>query len=169
MTDDAAPQIDFLSFHLDVLSDLLKEDITGAYQDLCGVSLRDLRVLRFVGLQPGVTPGRLAQLCHYEKPLVSKLITPLVQRGYLRRQVDAASARYVNLTLTDAGRQAVAACDQLGKENQDQLMQALSESEQVVLMQCIAKLTTRLKTTRVAPGARPGATSRPPRTGALEP
>lgn len=139
------PDLNYLTFHLDVLSHLMKQQGTAIYQAHADVSLRDLRVLRFVALEPGISPGRVVELSHLEKTAVSKLVTSLVQRGHLRREIGADNARYVNLYLTDVGQRTVAHCDELGKQMESTAMAVLTPRERDVLNRCLRKLTTWIK------------------------
>jgi hypothetical protein len=65
------PRLEHLNFRLDVLSELAKGVASGLYEAECDVTLRDLRVLRFVGMQPGISLGPLIELTYLEKTLVT--------------------------------------------------------------------------------------------------
>lgn len=138
---DTPPALDFLTFHLDALSGLMKQQATVVYEQEVGVSLRDLRLLRLVSAQPGITSTQAVALSHMEKTIVSKLTTELAQRGYLERRIDTANARFVNLYLTDLGRQAVARSQELGQALDDAVLSVLSTQESETLRACIHKLT----------------------------
>jgi DNA-binding MarR family transcriptional regulator len=144
MKQTSAPTPDYLTFHFDVLSGLMKQRATAVYQERAGVSLRDLRVLRFVAAEPGISPSRLVALSHLEKTTVSKLLTLLAQRGFLTREISVDNAKYVNLLLTEAGKRVVAECDVLGRQMEESMLSVLSVRERETLGRCIDKLTGRL-------------------------
>jgi DNA-binding MarR family transcriptional regulator len=111
------------------------------YEAECGVTLRDLRVLRFIGMQPGISLGPLIALTYLEKTLVSKLVTALAKRGLLTRSTGTVDARVINLYLTPEGKAIVRKSDRIGKVFDEQLMSVLSSKEKEVLYRCINKLT----------------------------
>jgi DNA-binding MarR family transcriptional regulator len=135
------PRLEHLNFHLDVLSELAKGVASGLYEAECDVTLRDLRVLRFVDMQPGISLGPLIELTYLEKTLVSKLVTTLANRGLLTRSTGTTDARVINLHLTRKGKTIVRKCDRIGKIFDEQLMSVLSAEEKRVLFHCVDKLT----------------------------
>lgn len=141
MTKAPYPRLEHLNFHLDVLSALAKGVASGLYEAECGVTLRDLRVLRFVGMQPGISLGPLVTLTYLEKTLVSKLVTDLARRGLLVRSTGTQDARVIQLHLTRQGKTIVGKCDKIGKQFDEQLMSVLSPEEKKTLFLCIDKLT----------------------------
>jgi DNA-binding MarR family transcriptional regulator len=135
------PRLEHLNFRLDVLSALAKDVASGLYEAECGVTLRDLRVLRFVDMQPGISLGPLIELTYLEKTLVSKLVTGLAKRGLLTRSTGTEDARVINLYLTRQGKAIVKKSDRIGKIFDEDLMSVLSPVEKQVLFHCIDKLT----------------------------
>ena len=100
--------LEFMSFRLNRLCEMTKSSASGFYEREFGIGLRELRVLRFAGLEPGLTLTRLIELVLLEKTVTSKLVTALAKRGLLRREVGEADARQLNLYLTAAGEALVA-------------------------------------------------------------
>ena len=135
------PRLEHLNFRLDVLSALAKSVASDIYEAECGVTLRDLRVLRFVDMQPGISLSPLIELTYLEKTLVSKLVTTLARRGLLTRSTGTTDARVINLNLTSKGKAIVRKADRIGKTFDQQLMSVLSAEEKQVLYRCIDKLT----------------------------
>ena len=135
------PRLEHLNFRLDVLSELAKGVASGLYEAECYVTLRDLRVLRFVDMQPGISLCPLIELTYLEKTLVSKLVTTLANRGLLTRSTGTTDARVINLNLTRKGKTIVRKCDRIGKIFDEQLMSVLSAEEKRVLFHCVDKLT----------------------------
>jgi DNA-binding MarR family transcriptional regulator len=135
------PRLEHLNFRLDVLSELAKSVASGLYEAECGVTLRELRVLRFVDMEPGISLGPLIVLTYLEQTLVSKLVTALARRGLLTRSTGTEDARVINLYLTTEGKATVRKCDRIGKTFDQQLMSVLSQDEKEALYRCIGKLT----------------------------
>lgn len=61
------PILEYLTFRLDRLSELTKEAGTQVYESEFGISIRDLRIVRLVALEPGLTLTRLIELTMLEK------------------------------------------------------------------------------------------------------
>ena len=135
------PRLEHLNFHLDVLSEMAKGVASDLYEAECGVTLRELRVLRFVDMQPGISLGPLIALTYLEQTLVSKLVTALAKRGLLTRSTGTVDARVIHLHVTKEGQAVVRKSDRIGKEFDQQLMSVLSPDEKEVLFRCIRKLT----------------------------
>ena len=122
------PRLEHLNFRLDVLSALAKSVASDIYEAECGVTLRDLRVLRFVDMQPGISLSPLIELTYLEKTLVSKLVTTLARRGLLTRSTGTTDARIINLNLTREGKAIVRKADRIGKTFDQQLMSEIGRA-----------------------------------------
>jgi DNA-binding MarR family transcriptional regulator len=141
----ARPPIDFLTFRLDVLSGQAKQIASEVYEQACGVSLRELRILRQAYHQPGITQGEAANGAYLEKTLVSKLVTSLARRGLLVRQIGEEDARWVRLFLTESGRDIVKQCNKLGRRMEKSMLSVLEPAEVEVLEDWLARLTARVE------------------------
>lgn len=137
--------LEYLSFRLDRLCEMSKRTASTLYEREFGVSVRDLRVLRFSALEPGLTLTRLIDLTLLEKTVASKLVTSLSRQGLLRRQVGEHDARQINLFLTPAGEALVARTYERGNVMETMFLSVLSESELRSLNRSIDKLTTALE------------------------
>src|SRR5260370_27196482 len=131
------PRLEHLNFRLDVLSELAKGVASGLYEAECGVTLRDLRVLRFVDMQPGISLGPVIELTYLEKTLVSKLVTTLANRGLLTRSTGTTDPRVINLHLTRKGKAMVRKGNRTGKIFCGQLVSVLLPEEKRLLLHCI--------------------------------
>lgn len=136
--------LEYLSFRLDRLSAMSKSAASAFYEREFGIGVRDLRVLRLVALEPGLTLTRLIELTLLEKSVTSKLVTSLVRQGLLRRQIGEQDARQVNLFLTPAGKEMVELTYRRGDVLEQMLLDTLTETERKTLNRCIEKLTAAL-------------------------
>lgn len=135
------PILEYLTFRLDRLSELTKEAGTQVYESEFGVSIRDLRILRLVALEPGLTLTRLIALTMLEKTLASKIVSAMVKRGYLRREVGRVDARQINLFLTQEGDELVQRTYDRGNVLESMLLSALPADELRVFNSVVDKLT----------------------------
>jgi len=136
--------INYVTFRLDVLTGIAKHDASLVYERECGVSLKDLRLMRFVALEPGLVQGRLANLCYLEKTATSRMVTALVKRGLLRRKIGAEDARQVRLYLTAHGKRIVDRCEVMGRAIETKMMSVLSREERRVFEHCVERITAGL-------------------------
>lgn len=134
-------RLDYLTFRLDVLSGLAKRQGSALYEHEFGVSLRELRVLRLVLQEPGMTQNRLVEVSYLDKTIVSKLVTKLVQRGLLERRVGAPDARFVNLFLTADAQALMQRAGRMGRKlERVMLTAALTAGEREAFEAALQKL-----------------------------
>ena len=139
------PAIDFLIFRLDVLSDQAKQMASDAYKQACGVSVRELRILRQAHRRPGITQSAVVAGAYLEKTLVSKLVTALARRGLLVRRIDEEDARWVQLFLTEEGTEVVKQCNKLGRRMERSMLSVLTAEQTAAFEECLAALTLKVE------------------------
>ncbi|HAU57660.1 MAG TPA: MarR family transcriptional regulator [Comamonadaceae bacterium] len=107
---------DYLNLLLDLAAQRTRERGDRAYERVLGMPLRDVRLLRMIGAQPGIAMGALSDGSGLEKTLASKVVGSLAKRGLLERQIGQKDARNVHLVLTDKGVDVVKRAEPLGKK-----------------------------------------------------
>lgn len=132
----------FLSYRLDLLSESVAAIVSQIYEREVNLTLRELRVLRTVGSNPGIAHSDMVKQVLFEKSLVSRLVSGLVKRSYLKRSIDADDARRLPLTMTKKGATLLEKADQLGLAMNEAWLSVLSSDEQKSLYQQLDKLTT---------------------------
>jgi len=140
MRTPKAVKLDYLTLKLDAVNEAAKAAASRVYERECGASLRDLRLMRFIGAEPGLTLSRLIEHASLEKTLASKAITTLVQRGWVTRSVGAQDARQISLQLTKAGEAVILRADPIGRLMEQTLLSPLTADELVVFKRCLEKL-----------------------------
>lgn len=133
-------KLDYVTFKIDVVNERAKQIASEVYQQEVGLSLRELRLMRFIATQPGLTVTRLVELTHIEKTLTSKSLATLVARQLVLRSIDPDDARQTNLYLTGEGIAKVKAADVIGRQMEANMMSVLSETETEILKQSLEKL-----------------------------
>ena len=133
-------KLDYLTLTLDLVNDIAKDAASRVYEQECGASLRDLRLMRFIGAEPGLTLTRLIELASLEKTTASKATSTLVARGWATRSVGERDARHISLELTDAGEAVVLCAEPLGRFMEGTLLRRITREEMVVLRRCLDKL-----------------------------
>lgn len=135
----------FLSYRVNRVSDAVGTIVSQVYEREVKLTLRELRVLRTVNSVPGVAHSEIVELVLFEKSLVSRLISGLVNKGYLKREIDKADARRTSLTLTRRGTAILGKADQLGVAMNDVWLASLTREEQKTFDTCLDKLTSGLE------------------------
>jgi DNA-binding MarR family transcriptional regulator len=131
---------DYINVLLDMASERTRDRGSRVYEIEIGLSIRDIRLLRAIGTTPGITMGQLVQVCAIEKTLVSKLISALVQRELVTRQIGNEDARQIHLFLTDGGVDIVQRAEPIGKEMEARFLDCLTVSEVDTLRRILHKL-----------------------------
>ncbi|WP_175837886.1 MarR family winged helix-turn-helix transcriptional regulator [Burkholderia anthina] len=144
MSNADHPILEYLTFRIDRLSDLIKAAGTQVYEAEFGVSIRDLRILRLVALEPGLTLTRLIELTMLEKTLVSKIVSAMVKRGFLRREVGRVDARQINLFLMADAEDLIRRTYERGNALESMMLDALPPEELRVFNSVVDKLTAGL-------------------------
>jgi len=140
VTKSARVKLDYTTLLLDSFNEDAKAVASRIYQRECGVSLRELRLLRFIAHEPGLVLSRLIELARVEKTLVSKAMTMLVRRGLVVRSVGKRDARNVELHLTEAGLGVVMRAEPIGRRMEDTLLRQITKEEAAVFRRCLQKL-----------------------------
>jgi DNA-binding MarR family transcriptional regulator len=133
-------KIDYLNFLFDAANERTRERGSRVYEIELGISTRDLRILRLIGVSPGITVGELVQRCMIEKTLFSKLTKSLVQRGLVERQIGQEDARQIQLCLTNSGIDMVLRAEPLAKELEARFLDCLTEAEMKALQRILHKI-----------------------------
>ncbi|WP_019938663.1 MarR family winged helix-turn-helix transcriptional regulator [Bordetella sp. FB-8] len=115
----------FLTFKLDLIKTDMINRADAAYEALCGLDVRKLRVLRIICAVPGVTASSVARQSLIEKTLLSKLLAELMRRKLVRRTVHPDDARHFQLWPTPAGLRVRDQAHELGKKLEDEMLSAL--------------------------------------------
>ncbi|GAA5231719.1 MarR family transcriptional regulator [Verticiella sediminum] len=131
---------DYLNVLLDVASERTRQRGSRVYEIKIGLSLRELRLLRTIGMHPGITMGQLVRSVGIEKTLASKRVNTLVRRGLIAREIGTVDARQIELCLTDDGERTVLAAEPLGKKLERGFLNCLSAAEVDTLRTLLKKM-----------------------------
>ena len=136
---------DFLTFRLDLTSELLINRANAVYRERWNLDVRGLRILRLVCAEPDITPKGVSQRALVEKTLLSKVLADLETRGLISRDTHPADRRSVALRATDYGFEVAQLSEVVGKELEKELVAALTASERKALEKLLDKLADSLR------------------------
>ena len=131
----------FLTFKLDLIKTDMISRADSAYEALCGLDVRKLRVLRIICATPGVTASSVSRQSLIEKTLLSKLLAELIRRKLVRRTVHPDDARHLQLWPTPAGLRVRDEAHELGRKLEDEMLSPLlTRDERKTLGHLVDKL-----------------------------
>ncbi|MCA3632542.1 MAG: MarR family transcriptional regulator [Methylobacterium sp.] len=126
-----------LTYHLATIS----EDGIGhagrIFETRFGWSVREIRVLRLIRSNPGITFTELARQTKFERSLTSRILAKLMKAGLVARTNSTKDARVFTLTATKPG---LALCDQadpLSIELEAMMLEPLTEEQRAAFLEMI--------------------------------
>lgn len=96
--------------------------------------------LLVITLREGLSQMELAQLLFAGKSVTAKWVKVLIEKGYVRRKADDQDKRVCHLHLTEKGRAAAPAVQQIFREQVQLHLQNLTEAEALQLTQLMEKV-----------------------------
>lgn len=130
----------FLTFRLDQLSQTAMAKASQVCREQVGLNIRELRVLRAIGDQPGLSSRTVSEATFIEQTLVSKHLRKLVDAGLVQRALESTDARRVALHLTAQGHTIREEADRLGEDMERDFLSVLTPEELDLFNRCIDKL-----------------------------
>jgi len=131
----------YLTYRLDVLSIGAIRVANDVYVAGCGLAVRDLRVLRLVDDNPGITFSDLIEKTKFDRSLVSRLLNGLLRDGLIERWNSADDARVFHLRTTEAGKKRRRLAAKIGQKIETLVLKPLSKSQRASLLESIELLT----------------------------
>ncbi|MDE3121796.1 MAG: winged helix-turn-helix transcriptional regulator [Paracoccaceae bacterium] len=106
-----------------------------------GLDVHELRVLRLIDDQPGVTFTSLAAQTKFERSATSRILARLIKAGLARREIDEADARHFKMFVTAEGQALRQRADPLSLELEEMILAALPEAERRQFRASLDKVT----------------------------
>jgi DNA-binding MarR family transcriptional regulator len=88
------------------LASIAEDAITPAaklFKQRFGLDVRELRVLRLIGDEPGISFTELAHRTRFERSATSRMLSRLIKTALVRRVIDEEDARKFQFFLTQKG------------------------------------------------------------------
>jgi DNA-binding MarR family transcriptional regulator len=131
----------YLTYRLDVLSTGAIRVANEVYASRCGLTVRELRILRLVDDNPGITFRDLTEETKFERSLTSRLLNGLLDNGLIGRENSATDARVFHLRTTKVGKSRRRLATAIGQKLEPHLLKPLSQSQRAGLLEAIELLT----------------------------
>lgn len=123
----------------------IAEDAVGPaarlFENRFGLDVHELRVLRLIDDQPGVTFTSLSRQTTFERSATSRILSRLIKGGLVRREIDEKDARHFQLFATPAGKALRDRADPLSLELEALILSRLSEQERQDFRRILDKLS----------------------------
>jgi len=127
----------------------LSEDAIGPadrmFKQRFGMHVHEIRVLRLIDDQPGVTFTQLAGQTKIERTATSRIVSRLIASGYVKRKSDERDARQFQLFATAKARALRQDADPLTRDIEALVLSVLSAQQRRDLLQALDKLASWLQ------------------------
>jgi DNA-binding MarR family transcriptional regulator len=135
----------FLPYRLSVLTNLVSTTIADTYQRRFDLTIPEWRVIAVLSRHPGLSAAEVAELTRMDAVAVSRAVARLLRAGRLRRAVSPADRRRSVLRVSRAGAAVYLAVAPLALGYERELLAALDDTEQALLMRALDSLTERAR------------------------
>jgi DNA-binding MarR family transcriptional regulator len=140
------PEVDPISMRLVLalhrVTSALVYDLESSVHRPSGWSWPGFRVMFVLWLAGASESKRVAQLSGMSRAAVSALVNTLERDGLLRRETSTVDRRAVQLSLTDAGHDAIVSTYTVHNKREQQWTDALTEPERLVLIGLLERLAS---------------------------
>ncbi len=140
MNDDLLSLEEFLPYRLNRLADAVSRDFSRLYRDRFGLTRPEWRLLATLGQYGTMTATAIGQHSAMHKTKVSRAVTALEERRWLRRAPDATDRRVEHLTLTKAGEEAYRELVPLARKFEQRILEQMRPAEKTAIIGGLAAL-----------------------------
>ena len=124
-----------------------------SYEKTIGVSAAQLFVLQKLNTPKAISLNELAQKTYTHQSSVSVVVSRLVSRGFVEKKTSSHDSRAVELSLTNAGREALSKSPATVQDSLLEGIQKLSPQNQKTLAKLFAKWVSESGIDRVHPAS----------------
>lgn len=140
MTDDALSLENFLPYRLNRLADAVSRDFSRLYRDRYGMTRPEWRLLATLGQYGTMTATAVGQHSSMHKTKVSRAVTALDNRRWLKREQNDGDRRVEHLSLTKAGLDAYRQIIPLALDFEEVLLGKMNPQEREAVLAGLAAL-----------------------------
>ncbi len=140
MSDDTLSLESFLPYRLNRLADAVSRDFSRLYRDRYGMTRPEWRLLATLGQYGTMTATAVGQHSSMHKTKVSRAVTALEKRRWLKREQDDGDRRVEHLSLTKAGVEAYRQIIPLALDFEDVLLAKMGPRERKAVLEGLSAL-----------------------------
>lgn len=134
------------TYQLAAIAEDAVRPVARLFEQRFGFNVHELRVLRLIDGEPGITFTRLTRLTKFERSATSRILSRLIRAGLVRREIDDHDARQFRLSATAQGQALCRQADPLSLEMEGLILSALDEADQVRFRAMLDRLSDWLET-----------------------
>ena len=142
-----------LTMHIGFWMRLVSNNVSHTFArklDTCGIGVAEWVVLREMYSGDDTTsPSTIASLTGLTRGAISKLVTKLLEKGYVTRTESTDDRRYQDIQLTDSAIALVPKLAKLADGNDEEFFGVLSKSERKTLLAILKKIASLHKLTQI--------------------
>lgn len=140
MTNEALQLETFLPYRLNRLADAVSRDFSRIYRDRHGMTRPEWRLLATLGQYGTMTATDIGRHSAMHKTKVSRAVSALERRGWIKREAHEADRRLEHLTLTKAGDTAYRELVPLARTFEKGLFQNMCDADREAVLRGLAAL-----------------------------
>lgn len=129
-----------LTYHLASIAEDGIGKATRIFEKRFGWNVYEIRVLRLVRDEPGITFTGLAQLTKFERSATSRMLSRLIKAGLIARTNSEEDARQYTLTITPPGKALCAKADPLSLELEAMMLEPLDAEQTEAFRQMLSSV-----------------------------
>lgn len=137
---------DFLPYRLNQVSEVVSRSFSRMYAERYGMARPEWRVIAIIGQFGRVTAKTVGERSTMHKTKVSRAVSALEKRGFVKRTANPEDMREAFLELTEEGKTAYDTLVPKALTFSTHLMHSLSEDERYQLDEILHKLTDAART-----------------------
>ena len=130
----------FLPYRLSVLSNTISKRIADLYRAEFELSMPGWRVMAIIGETPGLNATDIVTRTVMDKVAVSRAVSGLIDKGFVRRDAAQDDGRRSLLSLTEKGQETYARIVPMAMAEEGAVTKALSNAEIAELNRLLGKL-----------------------------
>lgn len=135
------PLGDFLTYRINVLSNLLNRQSERFLKQNHGIAIPDWRILFLLATGGPMSVRDLSGMARMDKALVSRVVSRLTEAGFVAREANHYDGRLVEVSITETGMSVYNAVLPHAATRQSVLLGTLDPDELDVLERALDKLT----------------------------
>ena len=139
-SDDEPSFAGLTSFRLHTLAKLVDQHAEASHRSESGLGLLECRIIGVVGAHGPLSFKSLCELAELEKSNASRLVTRMIEQGWIERQDDPNDQRSFFLLPTAAGRKLRRAIHRNAQRRNETWLSVLSAKQRESLSTCLALL-----------------------------
>lgn len=136
------PIRELLSYRLSGTANVISRSAAARFKQDFNISLGEWRTLALLGTEPDLSLNELARAANLDKGQMSRVVSGLIERGLVSREMSDAGGRTIKLSLTRSGQSTYRKLIRIASERNAAFLACLTPQELKHLYSALGKLGT---------------------------